>query len=93
MFLQLLVTLGIFDVLFISNGGLFMIQQAFNFNVTWYNILFPKLIYPISGFAMTGKKTEMVVAFLKKACPIETYLLFEALGLSKKSVVTITEKG
>ena len=52
---QLLVTLAIFDILFISNGGLFMIQQAFRFNVSWYNTLFPKCIYPISGFAMTGK--------------------------------------
>ena len=53
-FLQLLLTLAIFDFLFISNGGLFMIQQAFGFKVEWYNFLFPKCIYPISGFAMTG---------------------------------------
>ena len=41
-----------------------MIQQAFSFQVSWYNYLFPKCIYPISGFAMTGSTYSCVlVAF------------------------------
>ncbi len=67
LFYKLLVTLAIFDSLFITNGGLFMTQQAFAFNLHWYNYLFPKCIYPISGFAMTGSKTLLetwqIVAF------------------------------
>lgn len=35
-----------------------MTHQAFGFNVSWYNYLFPKCIYPISGFAMTGKSPK-----------------------------------
>lgn len=54
LFYKLLLTLAVFDLLFITNGGLFMTHQAFAFNVSWFNYLFPKCIYPISGFAMTG---------------------------------------
>ena len=38
-----------------------MIQQAFSFQVSWYNYLFPKCIYPISGFAMTGSTYSCVL--------------------------------
>ena len=33
-----------------------MLQQAFNFNNGLYNALFPKVIYPLAGFSMTGNQ-------------------------------------
>ena len=33
-----------------------MLQQAFNFNNGLYNTLFPKVIYPLAGFSMTGNQ-------------------------------------
>jgi hypothetical protein len=54
MFYKLLLTLAIFDILFISSGGLFMVQQAFHFRFWWFDILFPQIIYPAAAFGMTG---------------------------------------
>ena len=54
MFYKLLLALAIFDILFISSGGLFMVQQAFHFRFWWFDILFPQIIYPAAGFGMTG---------------------------------------
>ena len=68
--------MAIFDFLFISNGGLFMIQQAFSFQVSWYNYLFPKCIYPISGFAMTGSTYSCVL------------IAFEQVGLTCELAVS-----
>ena len=56
MFYKLLLTLAIFDIIFISAGGVFMVQQAFRFTFDWYEICFPKFIYPAAGFGMTGTK-------------------------------------
>ena len=55
MFYKLLLTLAIFDIMFISSGGLFMVQQAFRFRFEFFDICFPKIIYPAAGFGMTGK--------------------------------------
>ena len=55
MFYRLLLTLAIFDLVFITTGGLFMVQQAFRFTFRWYEFLFPKFIYPVAAFGMTGK--------------------------------------
>ena len=55
MFYRLLLTLAIFDLVFITTGGLFMVQQAFRFTFGWYELLFPKFIYPVAAFGMTGK--------------------------------------
>lgn len=57
LFNNLLLTLTLFDIIFIMNGGLFFVQRAFNFYHEWYNRLFPKLIYPLAGIAMTGEFT------------------------------------
>ena len=38
------------------SGGIFMLQQAFNFNNELYNTLFPIVIYPLAGFSMTGNQ-------------------------------------
>ena len=54
LFIKLLLALTTFDLVFLISGGLFMLQQAFNFSNTVYNVLFPKLIYPLAGFSMTG---------------------------------------
>ena len=54
MFYKLLLTLAIFDIVFISSGGVFMAQQAFRFHFWWFDLFFPKLIYPVAGFGMTG---------------------------------------
>ena len=54
MFYKLLLTLAIFDIIFIISGGLLMIQVAFVFNAEWFKILFPILTYPAAGFGMTG---------------------------------------
>lgn len=54
MFYKLLVALAIFDVVFISTGGLFIVQSAFRFEWAWYNRLFPYVIYPAAGISMTG---------------------------------------
>ena len=55
MFYKLLLTLAIFDIVFISSGGLFMMQQAFRFKSFLFKRCFPKLIYPAAGFGMTGQ--------------------------------------
>ena len=60
MFYKLLMTLAIYDIIFISTGGLFMVQQTFHFKFWLYDILFPKLIYPAAGFGMTGRKSNPV---------------------------------
>ena len=54
MFYKLLLTLAIFDIIFIISGGLLMIQVAFRFTSEWFKILFPILTYPAAGFGMTG---------------------------------------
>ena len=54
MFYKLLLTLAIFDILFISSGGGFMVQQAFLFRLWWFDIFFPQIIYPAAAFGMTG---------------------------------------
>ena len=54
MFYKLLLTLAIFDIMFISSGGLFMVQQAFRFRFQFFDLCFPKIIYPAAGFGMTG---------------------------------------
>ena len=55
LFNKLLLTLTIFDTLFIFNGGIFMAQQSLEFKNELYNLLFPCVIYPLAGFSMTGK--------------------------------------
>lgn len=57
LFIKLLVALTTFDLLFLVSGGIFMLQQAFSFNNPVYNALFPKVIYPLAGFSMTGTLT------------------------------------
>lgn len=57
MFYKLLLTLAIFDIIFIISGGLLMIQVAFRFTSEWFKILFPILTYPAAGFGMTGIAT------------------------------------
>lgn len=54
LFNKLLLTLTIYDTIFISNAGLFMAQQSLNFKSEIYNYLFPTVIYPLAGFSMTG---------------------------------------
>ena len=54
LFNKLLITLSIFDSLFIITSGLFNAQQSFNFNNEVYNFLFPKFIYPLAGISMIG---------------------------------------
>ena len=44
-----------------------MLQQAFSFNNAVYNALFPKLIYPLAGFSMTGKFSYRKYSILKNA--------------------------
>ncbi|XP_040583670.1 FMRFamide receptor [Lepeophtheirus salmonis] len=64
LFNKLLLTLTVFDTLFIVNGGIFMVQQAFQFNNSIYNMFFPWFIYPIAGIAMTGSTyTCIAIAF------------------------------
>ena len=53
-FIKLLLTLTTFDILFLLYGGIFMLQQAFNFQNNVYNALFPRFIYPMAGISMTG---------------------------------------
>lgn len=61
LFIKLLVTLTTFDLLFLASGGIFMLQQAFSFNNSLYNALFPKVIYPLAGFSMTGRNYLQVI--------------------------------
>ena len=37
-----------------------MLHQAFNFQNSVYNTVFPNIIYPIAGISMTGKKTDSI---------------------------------
>ena len=55
LFYKLLVALAIFDAMFILTGGLFIVQMQFKFEFPIYNLLFPRVIYPIAGISMTGK--------------------------------------
>ncbi len=61
LFNNLLLTLTIFDTIFLVNGGAFFLQEAFKFDSYLFNLLFPKVIYPLAGFSMTGRK-EFIVA-------------------------------
>ncbi|CAB4066112.1 unnamed protein product [Lepeophtheirus salmonis] len=54
LFYKLILTLAVFDLMFITCGGLLMVQQAFQFQSDIYNALFPHIIYPGSGFSMTA---------------------------------------
>ena len=54
LFHKLLICLTIFDMLFLLSGGIFMIHQSIPFESQIFNILFPKLIYPLAGISMTG---------------------------------------
>ncbi len=58
LFNNLLLTLALFDIVFIINGGLFFVQRAFRFRSHLYTLLFPKVIYPLAGIAMTGQKEK-----------------------------------
>ena len=44
---------------FSISGGIFMLQQAFSFNNALYSALFPKVIYPLAGFSMTGERNSI----------------------------------
>jgi hypothetical protein len=55
LFHNLLLTLAIFDVVFLINGGIFFVWSSFKFKSNLYNLLFPKVIYPLGGISMTGK--------------------------------------
>ena len=70
LFNKLLLTLTIFDTLFIFNGGIFMAQQSLEFKNQIYNLLFPCVIYPLAGFSMTGNisKQEHFLAHLVLLC-------------------------
>jgi hypothetical protein len=57
LFHKLLITLTIFDMIFLMSGGIFMVQQSIAFNSAIFNKLFPKVIYPLAGISMTGKLT------------------------------------
>lgn len=54
-FNNLLLTLTILDTIFIMNGGLFFVERAIRFESKAYNLLVPKVIYPLAGMSMTGK--------------------------------------
>ena len=54
LFHKLLICLTIFDMLFLLSGGIFMIHQSIPFESQIFNILFPKVIYPLAGISMTG---------------------------------------
>ena len=60
LFIKLLLTLTTFDTLFLINGGVFMLQQAFGFQNEVYNALFPKVIFPLAGISMTGTYVQGV---------------------------------
>ena len=54
LFNNLLLMLTIFDTIFLLNGGIFFVQRAFKFRWFVFNLLFPKIIYPLAGISMTG---------------------------------------
>ena len=54
LFYKLLMGLAVSDMMFILSNGLICIQQAFGFDWGWIGILFPKVIFPLAGFSMTG---------------------------------------
>jgi hypothetical protein len=55
LFNNLLLTLTIFDTIFLVNGGAFFVHDAFKIKNGVYNMLFPKVIYPLAGYSMTGE--------------------------------------
>jgi hypothetical protein len=66
LFNKLLLTLTIFDTLFIFNGGIFMAQQSLEFKNEVYNFLFPCVIYPLAGFSMTGRTKLIYLLIIRK---------------------------
>ena len=54
LFYKLLMGLAVSDMMFIFSSGLIYIQQAFGFDWGWVGIFFPKVIFPLAGFSMTG---------------------------------------
>ena len=57
LFHKLLLTLTIFDMIFLMSGGIFMIHQSLGFESQVFNVLFPNIIYPLAGITMTGNKS------------------------------------
>ena len=58
LFYKLLMGLAVSDMLFIFSSGLIYIQQAFRFRWGWFGMFFPKVIFPLAGFSMTGTKSN-----------------------------------
>jgi hypothetical protein len=92
LFIKLLLTLTTFDTLFLISGGIFMLQQAFNFTNPVYNALFPKVIYPLAGFSMTGKYafTRLLTLPLLKVSKVTRLQNSFLMELEASSLVMIT---
>ena len=83
-FIKLLLTLTTFDTLFLINGGVFMLQQAFGFQNEVYNALFPKVIFPLAGISMTGTYVQGVrLKGLQRG--LRVLITFNSLGIGRKS--------
>ena len=84
LFIKLLLTLTTFDTLFLINGGVFMLQQAFSFQNEVYNALFPKVIFPLAGISMTGTYVQDVrLKGLQRGLLV--LITFNSLGIGRKS--------
>ena len=58
LFYKLLMGLAVSDMLFIFSSGLIYVQQAFRFKWGWFGMFFPKVIFPLAGFSMTGTNSN-----------------------------------
>ena len=54
LFNNLLLTLTIFDTLFLMCGGVFFASRAFKIKSHYLGELYPIVIYPVAGISMTG---------------------------------------
>ncbi|TRY77850.1 hypothetical protein TCAL_06148 [Tigriopus californicus] len=66
LFNNLLLTLTLFDTIFILNSGIFFVQRVFMFKSEIYNLLLPKVIYPLGGIAMTGSTYTCIAIALER---------------------------
>ena len=61
LFNNLLLLLTFFDTVFIVNGGISFMYRVFRFRNKFFEMVFPHVIYPLAGIAMTGKEQILML--------------------------------
>ena len=76
LFNNLLLLLTMFDTVFIVNGGISFMYRVFRFRNELFEMVFPHVIYPLAGIAMTGKTSSESHTVTTKKPPLFTKRYF-----------------